>query len=219
MKNDLHVLFVPFDTSGFREVFYYVHSKIPANMVNQVSQGYIIVGTDLLPAEYCRDHVPQGMQHRQAHPAFRHLHPSLCAELGVCLPDVAAAAELEPVPAVNGDPTPMATSPPAAALGVPAPRSPVAHSVPKPSPANTLGGGKDNFNNRRDAAFANRDRERGDRDREPQFHGNRDQSFGNRDRPDNFNSNRPDAFGGGRDRGPPGGPRDNSLGEIGRAHV
>lgn len=66
MKNDLHVLFVPFDTSGFREVFYYVHSKIPANMVNQVSQGYIIVGTDLLPAEYCRDHVPQGMPHRQA---------------------------------------------------------------------------------------------------------------------------------------------------------
>jgi hypothetical protein len=116
---------------------------------------------------------------------------------------------------VNGDaPTPMATSPPAAALGVPAPRSPVAHSAPKPSPANTLGGGKDNFNNRRDAAFANRDRERGDRDRESQFQGNRDQSFGNRDRPDNFNANRPDAFGG-RDRGPAGGPRDNSLGGPG----
>lgn len=84
MKNDLHVLFVPFDTSGFREVFYYVHSKIPANMVNQVSHGYIIVGTDLLPAEYCRDHVPQGMPHRPAHPTLRHWHRYLTAELGVC---------------------------------------------------------------------------------------------------------------------------------------
>lgn len=50
--DELHVLFFPYDTSGFREVYFFMHAKIPTTHINQVFQGFLVVGQKLLPQHF-----------------------------------------------------------------------------------------------------------------------------------------------------------------------
>lgn len=58
--DELHVLFFPYDTSGFREVYFFMHAKIPTTHINQVFQGFLVVGQKLLPQHFYDPNAGEG---------------------------------------------------------------------------------------------------------------------------------------------------------------